>query len=208
MKGELQYVHSKTPSRVSWIVFYAVITISLAIGFYMVSASMKTRTLPVGEIQLTIPYSKYVVGEIVTFDLANNYNSPVYVTNDCPNEPLNVYRKEGNSWVRVHDIASVTDCPLQDRMVTLAPKAVTHGSFKSWPHLFATPGLYRVVAYVEYYDALPFQEFEVIAAPAPRVETPTQVLPQTTIPKKTVTPQTTTPTQTPTPTRRIEPNDD
>jgi hypothetical protein len=140
------------------------------------------------------------VGETISFTITNNYNSPLYVLNNCPNEPLAVYRLQDSSWVRQHDTASLEECPTEDRQVSVAANAVTSGDFSAWHNLFSQPGKYRVVAYVEYYNALPYQEFEVIAKPlAKTVSSPT------TAPSTSTQPQTTTPPVTQTVTPQLQP---
>ena len=199
MRGELRYAHSKVYSRVGWVVFYVVLLGLLLLGVYKVLGNIKTHSLPAGEVQLIVPYSKYLVGEAITFTVKNNYNSPVYLVNDCPAEPLNVYREENGTWLRVHDRASVGDCPTENREITVKANGSVDGSFASWHNLFKIPGKYRVVAYVEYYDALPYQEFEVIA-PAPVVKpaaTPVKKTTKTTA-SPVVTPVVPTPQATPT----------
>lgn len=199
MRGELRYAHSKRFSRVAWLLFWAALLSLLAYGFYQVVGNIQMRSLPSGQIQLSVPYSKYLVGETITFTIKNNYNSAVYLINDCPSEPLNVYRQENGAWVRIHDTASITDCPTENRQIEVAANGSVNGSFAPWHNLFNTPGKYRVVAYVEYYDALPYQDFEIVAkyVPAPKPAVSTPVLPaysqQTT---QTTSPATTTTTTT------------
>jgi len=181
MNGELHYAHNKLRSRVYWAITYIVIIAAVLFGLYQVAASMQTHTLPAGEIQLSVPYSKYLVGEPITFSIKNNYNSTIYILNDCPNEPLNVYRLVGTVWTRVHDTAAVSECPTQDRMIEVGANGSVDGSFAPWHNLFITPGKYRVVAYVEYYNALPYQEFEVVDKPAAKAPTQTPAVTETVI---------------------------
>jgi hypothetical protein len=139
------------------------------IGLWVLTtaAKIRTHTLPVGGVELSMPYSKYLIGEPITFTLRNNYNSPVYVENACPNEPLNVYLLKNTTWIRLHDTATLQACPSEDRQISVPPNGIINGNFLAWPHLFTKPGHYRVVAYVEYYSALPYQEFDIITTPAP-----------------------------------------
>lgn len=166
MKGELYYVQHPYRSRIAWIIFYAFLFIALLFGIYKLADTVRTRSLPTGDIRLKVPYSKYLVGEAVSFSITNNYNSPVYITNNCPSEPLAVYKRENNSWIRLHDTASISACADEQRQVEVPAKGVVNGSFAPWKHLFNTPGKYMIVAYVEYYNALPYQEFEVINPPS------------------------------------------
>lgn len=174
MKSELNHILHPRRILIFWISFYAVITIIGAFFFYQAADKIKLHTVPSGSVELSIPYSKYLVGEVVSFTLKNNYNSPIYVNNNCPNEPLAIYRLEGSEWTRIHDQTSIEKCPTQDRQVSVPANGVIGGSFEPWEHLFEKPGQYRVVAYVEYYNELPHQDFEVIAKPEIPAPTITQ----------------------------------
>jgi len=151
--------------RLMWTAVYLII---FAVIIYIAIAAangIRTHTLPSGSVQLTVPYSKYVVGEKITFSIKNNYNSSISVVNNCPSEPLAVYRREGVTWVRQHAQASEESCPDEQRQVSVPTGGVVNGNFAAWHNLFSAPGKYRVVAFVEFYNSLPYQEFEVIAQP-------------------------------------------
>lgn len=171
--SELNNAKHPLTIRIFWAVVYLSIIAALAIGVYVAAGRIRTHTLPVGEVQLTIPYSKYLTGETVSFTLKNNYNSPIYIINNCPSEPLAVYRLESGIWIRQHDQASANDCHIEQRQVVVPANGIVNGTFAPWHNLFAQPGKYRVVAYVEYYNALPYQEFEVIARPVVKATTAT-----------------------------------
>lgn len=153
--------------RLAWAIILAIILLLLALWGYKEAASIRTHSLPVGNITLSVPYSKYLVNETITFTLKNNYNSPFFFANGCPSEPLRVYRLEGGVWVRLHDTASVGACPSEERQIVVPANGTVSGNFAAWHNLFNQPGRYRVVAFVEYYSALLYQDFDVIAVPAP-----------------------------------------
>ena len=172
MKGELLYAQNRRHHQQRLAIFFIALCLTLFAIMYAVTDSIRTHTMPVGQIELAVPYSKYLVGEEVKFTIKNHYNSPIYFTNKCPAEPLNVYRLENGSWVRVHDTATNKDCAKEERQIMIPANSNASGSFAPWHNLFKTPGKYRVVAYVEYYNALPFQEFEVINTLIPAVASP------------------------------------
>lgn len=140
--------------------FMALLAILLIIG-----TRINTRIIPTGSIELTTKYKQYLLGEEITFKIHNNFNSAIYVENNCPAEPLDVYRYEGKKWVRQHDKASNKVCKKSDRKVSIPANGSQEYSFSNWPNLFNKPGLYRIVAYVDYYNQLPYQDFEVIEKP-------------------------------------------
>ncbi len=164
MNNELD--HLKHPFKLSlfWVVVYILIAGFIIGGANIAANQVRTHTLPTGDVTLSILYSKYVVGESVNFTIKNNYNSSISILNNCPAEPLAVYRQASDgSWIRQHDYASYGACSTEQRQVSVAAGQSVSGNFDPWPNLFVNPGKYRVVAFVEYYNALPYQEFEVVA---------------------------------------------
>lgn len=166
MKSELLYVRHPKKVYVFWAIVYSSLVALLMFGLYRAAQHIRTHTLPTGNVQLSIPYSKYLVGETISFTIKNDYNSPIYILNHCPDEPLEVYRLDNGQWIRQHDKALIEDCPDEQRQVSVPANGIVNGSFAPWQNLFKQPGKYRVVAFVEYYNALPYQDIEVIAQPA------------------------------------------
>lgn len=174
MSKELDYTRNHKITYIKWGAVYLLLFAFLAAIFLLVANRIHTYSIPKGSFELTVPYAKYVVGDTVTFTLKNNFNSPAYVANECPREPLAVYKLENETWVRVHDEAPSDSCELKDRQILIPAGGQQAGSFAAWKNLFASPGKYRIVAYVEYFDAMPYQDFEVIAKPAPVATIPAQ----------------------------------
>lgn len=192
MSKELDYTHNPKVTYMRWGVTYVLFFALLIAVFLLVAGRIHTYSTPKGSFELSIPYAKYLVGETVTFTLKNNFNSPVYVADDCPSEPLAVYKFENTTWVRMHDGGSDESCEAKDRQIVIPAGGERTGSFADWKNLFASPGKYRIVAYVEYFDAMPYQDFEVIAQPTPVATTPVKT-------QMSTVPTATTPTVTPTP---------
>ncbi len=192
MNGELEYVHDPRRFRIAWAIFYVIGSLVLLACLYVLAMTIQTHSVPSGQVRLSVPYSRYVVGEPITFTLTNDFNSAIYVTNNCPAEPLSVYRQDSAGiWERLHDQAALGDCPSEDRLIEISAFHSQQGSFAAWHNLFTRPGKYRIVAYVEYYNAMPYQDFEVIAKPSSPAATPaTNTTNASTIPTQ---PSTTTP---------------
>jgi hypothetical protein len=121
--------------------------------------------VPVGSIEVSTKYSTYLLGDTVDFTVKNNFNTTVYIDNNCPSEPLEVYRMVGTTWTRIHDTASAKNCTTEDRKVPIPAKGTQTATFKNWPHLFDQPGKYRIVVYVQYFGQVPYRDFEIIARP-------------------------------------------
>ena len=175
MKGELHHALHPRHTYMRWAIFYVIGVAVAASVFFVVTNRIRTYSIPSGALQLSVPYKKYLVGETISFTLRNNYNSPVYVEDECPAEPLIVYKQTGDDWVRIHDKATTASCIGKERRISIAPYSKQSGTFDAWPNLFKDPGTYRIVAHVDYFNAAPYEDFEVIAKPEVKVATPTTV---------------------------------
>lgn len=164
MNNELKNVRHPYKLRLIWSTLYIIVSVVVISVAVQAAYKIKTHTLPTGKVQLLIPYSKYLVGETINYTIKNEYNSPIYIINSCPSEPLTVYRQESGKWVRQHDEAKLNDCPDEQRQVSVDAGKSVGGSFAGWHNLFKKPGKYRVVAVIEHYDLLPYQDFEVVAS--------------------------------------------
>jgi len=149
----------------AWLSIYVLIIASVFGGLYFLTTQLHTHTLPVGNIEIIVPHSKYLQGESIGFKMVNNLNSSIFVINECPTEPLNVYFLQNNVWVRIHDQANPSDCPKEARKITVAANSSMGGNFDAWHNLFVQPGKYRIVAVIEHYNSLPYQDFEIVAPP-------------------------------------------
>ncbi len=205
MRGELRHVLHPRRTIFMWGIFYTALIAAAIVIFLIFASRIRTYSMPAGAIQLNVPYKTYLVGEPITFTLTNNYNSSIYVSNDCPNEPLAVYRQDSaGTWVRIHAKTDLKNCVQKDRQIKVASGKQQSGSYADWPDLFAQPGKYRIVAYVEYFDIAPYQDFEIIAKPKPPAA-PKQTTNTITIPS---TNNTTSPTYQPSTYNPYEENDD
>jgi len=194
--SELQYARNPWPGRALRGSILLAIIAGALLALYIVVASIRLYTVPHGSIEISVPYSRYLAGESISVTVTNNFSTPISITNGCPNEPLAVYRLEGNTWQRIHDVATDGICDSElyrYRTIDISPQKSVTTTFDDWPNLFKEPGRYRIALQVHYYNAVPFQEFEVITKP--EVKSPES------------TPQSTTPATAPTP-APVQQNDD
>ncbi|MCA9325571.1 hypothetical protein KDA23_05945 [Candidatus Saccharibacteria bacterium] len=165
MSRELRHSANPWRMRIIWAISFVVLVVLLLFAFYRVFDRIQTYSLPNGSVELSVPYSKYLVGETITFTVKNNFNSSIQVSNGCPGEPLSVFRYEKHKWVQIHDKTNIKNCADQERTVTIPANQSMTASFKNWPHLFNKAGKYRIVMRVDFYNSLPYQDFEVINKP-------------------------------------------
>lgn len=133
--------------------------------FLYLGSKISTKIIPQGKIELSTQYSKYLVGEEIKFKITNNFNSPIRLENNCPQEPLDVYRNENGKWVHLHAKADNRVCDKGVQYVAVGANSSTESSLGNWQSIFDKPGIYRLVAYVEYYNQLPYSDFEIIEKP-------------------------------------------
>lgn len=158
----------KDPKRsyIRWGLFYIIVVLAVMYTLMQLANGIHTYNTPVGTVELKIPYNKYLVGETISFAVTNNYNSAISVANNCPEEPLAVYKLQNKKWVRIHDKAKAKDCKDKSRFIDIPAGKTVQSNFKSWPKLFSKPGKYRVAVFIEYFNTVAYQDFEVIKKPA------------------------------------------
>lgn len=120
--------------------------------------------LPTGSIELLVSKTKYQLGEMVEFTVVNHFPTTIYVTNQCPGEPLNVYRWQDMKWTQIHDTSTDEngECSSQERDVGIMPEDSRGYDFKDWPNLFKDPGVYRIAMLVQHSNDVFFQDFTVL----------------------------------------------
>lgn len=126
--------------------------------------------LPSGEVELLVSKTQYQLGETIEFSVINHFPVPIFVTNNCPKEPLDVYQWKNETWVQLHDVArDNSECYSQERNVEIPSESARSYNFNDWPNLFNKPGVYRMATKIDHSNSIPFQDF-VILEPAQVVE--------------------------------------
>jgi hypothetical protein len=153
-----------TPRHKFFKASYAVIALLAGFVGYQTVHYSSAEKLPSSDVQLQMSKPSYTVGEVVRFTIINNLSEPVYITNNCPNEPLTVFKQQQNAWLQVHDRARDADkCLNEPRSYAVLPKAQLGATYIFWPKLFNTPGHYRITAPIEGFDNGPSAEFDIVA---------------------------------------------
>ncbi len=153
-----------------WVALYALLLAGTATFATAMYHKYEEHHLPSGNIELTVDKTKYQLGESIGFTVTNHFPVPVYVTNQCPSEPLNVYRWYDGTWIQIHANAKTDgECYSEERNVAVPSEATRSYNFDDWPELFSIPGVYRIAASIDHYSDIPFQDF-VVMEPAQIVE--------------------------------------
>ena len=150
--------------HILWVVFYIVLLSGVAAIAWNIYREHDEDQYPSGAIELKVGKEEYQLNEEITFKVKNNFPTTVFVTNSCPEEPLNVYRWQDEEWHQIHDKATNPDgeCFKQPRRIAIKPNSALEYHFKDWPNLFSKAGVYRIVLDIDHYDDLPFQDFVVL----------------------------------------------
>lgn len=161
-------------TRSGYILLWTALYVGILAGTATIATAMyhkyETNHLPSGNIELAVNNTRYQLGETVEFTITNHFPVPIYVTNQCPNEPLNVYRWSEGTWIQLHAVARTdAECYQEERNVAIPSENMRSYNFNDWPDLFSYPGVYRVAVNIDHYDDIPFQDF-VIMEPAQIIE--------------------------------------
>lgn len=171
LNRELRTKNMTIRFHILWALFYVV----LFSGFVYVGMKVYNEhnedNLPSGHIVLSVGKEKYQLNDKITFQIENNFPNTIYVINNCPEEPLNVYKWVDNNWKQIHDTAKDknSNCYKQPRRIAIGARSSIKYDFEDWPHLFKEPGVYRLVMKLDHYDDLPYRDF-VILKPAKIIE--------------------------------------
>ena len=165
-----------------WILFYTVLLSGVLLFCVWVYREHKENQLPAGHITLKMNKQKYQPGEKITFTLTNNFPTTIYVPNYCPREPFASYKWEQKKWQPIHAQAKKgSPCYTQPRRIAVSAGSAVTYNFNDWPSLFSEAGVYRIVARIEHYNELPFQDF-VVLQPKPKAPAPAKAVTPTVTP--------------------------
>ncbi|MBD3330653.1 membrane protein insertase YidC [Candidatus Peregrinibacteria bacterium] len=123
------------------IVFFAVF---LTLNFIFQSCQ-GDKELPAdtGNLLLTTTKDEYGVSKTVTIEIENLTGEEVVIPNECPSEPLNVYRYENNKWTQKTSSPPL-NCP-DTSDITLAHGDSTRITYENWNYaLFSDKGRYKI----------------------------------------------------------------
>lgn len=95
------------------------------------------------DIGIAVLNSEYKQGDLVSLKLKNNTSAPIEIENDCPREPLDVFRYQNGEWIQLESSPKIT-CNTTDPFV-IQPQEELDLNYKSWNHsLFHVIGRYKI----------------------------------------------------------------
>ncbi|TAN57151.1 hypothetical protein EPN15_05080 [Patescibacteria group bacterium] len=139
------------------IVFAGIIIAAIAVvAAVKLSIHTDLPVLPRDAIEIVLSKSQYAVGEEIYFGILNNTDRILQIENECPREPLEIYKLSGSYWQHIRGEAEVK---CSQKHIALDPGELKGASFLPWQKiLFNSVGTYKIVVEVEGYKG----EFEKI----------------------------------------------
>lgn len=133
---------------------------------YQLTTSLSAQTLTSGSVTVTTDKLVYRAGDEIRFIITNDTPTTVYILNQCPAEPLEVYRQEGSGWRQLHDEAVYTSkCDGEPRQFAVKPDGGTaSATYRYWDNLFTVDGRYRIVAPLQGLTDRPSTEFTIVGS--------------------------------------------
>ncbi len=165
IRSEKRHAANPYKTYIGWGVFYVAVIAGAIYGFLQFASAFHTHSAPTGSVELHVPYGKYLVGEPIGFSVTNNYTTTISITNNCPGEPLAVYKLVKKTWERIHATSKKSTCEGDDRFITIQPGKTVSGSYKNWSSLFKNPGKYRIAVHIPYFNSVAYQDFSVVKKP-------------------------------------------
>lgn len=120
--------------------------------------------LPDNALEIIFSKPQYILNEEIFFGVLNKTNQTLRVENECPGEPLEVYRLENNVWMHLKNQAKIMCKSTKD--IVIQPYELKGSSYLPWQGvIFSVPGKYKIELRVEGYGNKFEKEFEIAARP-------------------------------------------
>jgi len=95
------------------------------------------------DLGIAVLNNEYKIDQLVTVKLQNNTTAPIEIENDCPREPLDVFRYQNGEWMQLEVEPKVT-CPTTDPYTIPAQEEINI-DYTSYNHaLFHEVGRYKI----------------------------------------------------------------
>lgn len=117
--------------------------IFLVVSYIFEFFSPKEEEISSGNVILQTLEENYPASKTVSLQIKNYSDKTIEIPNQCPKNPLKVYRYENNQWIEKTSKAEI-ECP-PDKDTVLAPGKTMLVSYDYWNYnLFSEMGRYRI----------------------------------------------------------------
>ncbi len=139
-----------------------IVIVPFAIMGYKATHQSHAQNLISGSIAITTDKKLYHIGQDVTVTLSNATNVNLYVSNNCPREPLAVEVLNNGQWQQIHETTSISKCSGEPRVYMVPSNTSIKTDYLYWPELFSHPGKYRIIFIDKDFHASTYAEFSVV----------------------------------------------
>ncbi|MBU1992260.1 hypothetical protein KKG51_00970, partial [Patescibacteria group bacterium] len=125
------------------VLLFLVIFLTLNLIFKSCAGEKEIPAEEQGTIGIQMTNTEYAQGKVVAVDLRNNTDKEITIKNDCPGEPLNVFRYSKGSWEQLSEAPEISCEDQKDYIIASEEKKRIE--YTSWNYaLFANTGRYKV----------------------------------------------------------------
>jgi cyclophilin family peptidyl-prolyl cis-trans isomerase len=119
------------------------------------------RSLPADAAEIVLSKESYEVGEEIIFGVQNRTDKVIMVDNECPYEPLEIYRWNDSRWEHIKAQAKV-ECRTGDQEIVIEPHSLVGSTFLPWSKIiFNETGKYRLELKIHGFANVFYKEFEI-----------------------------------------------
>lgn len=118
--------------------------------------------IPAGSIEIITDKESYKTGEEIFFAVQNKTDETFRIENECPREPLEIYRLENGKWRHLR-ASSYVKCK-GNEVIILNPYELKGASFLPWGNfIFDKPGKYKLKLEIIGFESSFEKEIEIYA---------------------------------------------
>jgi len=120
------------------------------------------RTLPDDGIAIITSKDEYKIGEEIFFGIQNKTEKTLFIENECPWEPIEIYMLENNVWRHLKAKTETIKCESGED-IKLNPYELKGTSFLPWSDIIMNEaGLYKLEVDIDGYKNGAEKEFRII----------------------------------------------
>lgn len=126
------------------VLLFFIIFMIINTGFNLFFGEKEEALSPTGEIILETKDTNFAQGEIVSVKIINNTVEPLTIKNECPEEPLNIFKYDKGEWLQIHSNPKISCADMKD--ITIHPTKEATITYSNWNYaLFGELGRYKLI---------------------------------------------------------------
>lgn len=139
-----------------------ILSVGLVLSVKFLMPVPEAKFLSDHAVEIVLSKAQYKVGEEIYFGILNKTDKELKIENECPREPLNIYKKMNDGgWKKISSEATV-DCSGSGDIVIKAGE-LRGASFLPWQKiLFSSSGVYKMEVELKGYENKYEQIFSIV----------------------------------------------